>query len=236
MSLHQPDQKTEQSDTTLSGKITDVLREEIVRGIIKPGTKLNESALSKKHNVSRGPLREAINRLVSMGLITYIPHQGASVITLEIERIIDLYEIREVLEGKAAALAAKKMTADEVSNLKKLMLIHADHYKSNQGKYMQSEGDFDFHFQVIKGSRNSMLIKQLCDELYHLIRMFRHQTSLFKSRSDKALQEHQHILYAIEQKDEALAETAMRSHIKRAKESIMQHTTNAPLNIISNEH
>ena len=115
------------------------------------------------------------------------------------------------------------MTNDEVLNLKKLMLIHADHHKANQGEYMQAEGDFDFHFQIIKGSRNGMLIRQLCDELYHLIRMFRHQTSLFKSRSDNALKEHQHILYAIEQRDEALAEMAMRSHIKRAKESIMQH-------------
>ena len=85
---------------------------------------------------------------------------------------------------------------------------------------MNAEGDFDFHYQIIKGSGNAMLTQQLCNELYHLIRMFRYQTSRFKARSNRALIEHQQLIYAIEQRDSQMAEMVMRHHIARAKQSI----------------
>jgi len=66
-----------------------------------------------------------------------------------------------------------------------------------------------------------MLTNQLCNELYHLIRMFRFQTSRYKKRSNRALVEHEQLLYAIENRDSLMAEMLMRRHISRAKESIL---------------
>lgn len=214
---------SEKEDNTLSGQTTAALRESIVKGDIAPGEKLNEPSLAEKFAVSRGPLREAIRRLVAMGLVRHTPHVGATVITLELNSIIELYDVREVLEGKAAALAAINMNDQQIKNLHQVLEIHRQHHRNNAGEYMQAEGDFDFHYQIINGSGNALLKKQLFDELYHLIRMFRYQTSRYQSRSDKALIEHQQLIYAIEQRDSHLAETLMRSHIERAKESIKRY-------------
>ena len=68
-------------DRTLSDKTTTALREAIVNGTIAAGEKLNEPRLAEQFNVSRGPLREAIRRLVAMRLVTYVPHQGCLLYT-----------------------------------------------------------------------------------------------------------------------------------------------------------
>jgi len=193
------------------------------------GEKLNEPKLAEQFQVSRGPLREAIRRLVAMRLVKHVPHVGATVVTLELESILELYEVREALEGKAAALAAQNMSQLEISKLRALLELHRQHSEKNAGEYMQTEGDFDFHYQIIKGSGNQLLTDQLCDELYHLIRMFRFQTSRFKSRSNRALIEHEQLIYAIEQRDPQLAEMLMRKHITRAKSSIEDALSNAEL-------
>lgn len=210
----------EGQDDTLSGKTTMALREAIISGQLTPGEKLKEPKLAEQFKVSRGPLREAIRRLVAMRLVTYVPHQGASVVTLDIESIMELYDVREALEGKAAALAAQNMSDEEIVNLKQLLSLHQAHIESTSGEYMQAEGDFDFHYQIIKGSRNKLLAHQLCEELYHLIRMFRTQTSRSVADSEHALIEHQQLVYAIEQGDAQMAEMIMRSHVRRARKSI----------------
>lgn len=216
------DTKLEGEDKTLSGRTTAALREAIVKGDIAPGEKLNEPKLAEQFSVSRGPLREAIQRLVAMRLVRHIPHVGATVITLDYQAIMELYDVREALEGKAAALAAENMSDAEIARLRTLLDVHREHYENNAGEYMQAEGDFDFHYQIIKGSGNEMLANQLCNELYHLIRMFRFQTSRVKARSNRALIEHGQLIYAIEQRDPQMAEMLMRRHIARAKKSIQE--------------
>ena len=216
-------------DKTLSGQTTVALREAIIKGDIAPGEKLNEPKLAEQFQVSRGPLREAIRRLVAMRLVKHIPHVGATVVTLELDSILELYDVREALEGKAAALAAENMSTQDIAKLRTLLELHRQHSEDNAGEYMQTDGDFDFHYQIIKGSGNQLLTDQLCDELYHLIRMFRFQTSRFKSRSNRALIEHEQLIYAIEQRDPQLAEMLMRKHITRAKASIEHALRNAEL-------
>ena len=117
-------------DSTLSGRTTVALREAIITGQITAGEKLNEPRLAEQFSVSRGPLREAIRRLVSMRLVTYVPNQGASVVTLDPQSIIDLYEVREALEGKAAALAARNMSEQDIAKLHDLLEIHRHHHQS----------------------------------------------------------------------------------------------------------
>ena len=235
MQVAQSDIPNEYEDKTLSGLTTTALREAIITGQIPAGEKLNEPRLAEQFNVSRGPLREAIRRLVAMRLVRHIPNQGATVVTLELDSIMELYEVREALEGKAAALAARNMSDQDIAMLHQLLDVHQRHYDSNSGEYMQVEGDFDFHYLIIKGSGNELLTNQLCNELYHLIRMFRFQTSRVKTRSNRALTEHWQIIDAIEQRDQQMAELVMRSHIARAKESIRKFLTQYDNDPVSGE-
>jgi DNA-binding GntR family transcriptional regulator len=115
---------SDDQDVTLSGQTTKALREAIISGKLSPGEKLNEPRLAEQFKVSRGPLREAIRRLESMHLVTTIPHQGATVATLDIDSIMELYEVREALEGQAAALAAKNLSDDNLSKLRDLLHVH----------------------------------------------------------------------------------------------------------------
>lgn len=213
------------SEGTLATNITDTLRNAIVKGDIAPGAKLSEPKLAIEYSVSRGPLREAIRRLESINLVKHVPHEGARVITLDLPQVIEIYHVREALEGKAAALAARNMSLEQIENLKRLLGLAQKHMKDSGGEYLQAEADIDFHYQVIQGSQNQMLIRTLCEELYYLLRMYRYQSSLQPARSKQAFSEHQHLVYAIEQRDEELAEMVMRKHIVRARENIEKQLT-----------
>lgn len=215
------------TENTLASNITRTLRDAIVCGDIAPGSKLSEPKLSKEYNISRGPLREAIRRLESMKLVKYVPHGGARVITLDLPQVIEIYHIREALEGKAAALAAKNITDEGIENLKRLLKIAEEHMAATGGAYIQADADIDFHYRVIQASNNQMLIHTLCEELYYLVRMYRYKSSLQPSRSLKAFKEHQHLVLALEQRDEQLAELIMRKHIVRARENIEQQLLNS---------
>ncbi|MBX2857400.1 MAG: GntR family transcriptional regulator [Cellvibrionaceae bacterium] len=209
------------NSTTLATKITESIRTAIVSGDIAPGAKLSEAQLAMQFNSSRGPVREAIRRLEVERLVRHVPHEGARVITLERNEIVAIYQVRESLEGMAASLAAQHMSDEDIVALRQLWEQHRAH-QHQTGEYMQADGDFDFHYRIIQGSRNPYLIRQLCDDLYQLLRMFRYRSSRFISRSAVALTEHEHIVYAIEQRDSQLAELVMRRHISRAARDIAQ--------------
>jgi len=207
-------------EDTLGSHITSTLRNAIVCGDLKPGTKLSEPKLAKEYNISRGPLREAIRRLESMKLVKYVPREGARVTVLDLPQVIEIYHIREALESKAAALAARNISDEGIAKLKNLLTIAEQHMAASGGAYIQADVDIDFHYQVIQSSGNQMLIHTLCEELYYLIRMYRYQSARQPSRSQNAFKEHQHLVMALEQRDEELAEMIMRKHIVRARENI----------------
>ncbi|USD66487.1 GntR family transcriptional regulator [Vibrio sp. SCSIO 43136] len=203
-----------EKENTKSENLTGYLIEAIVEGQIPAGSKISEPELAKRFSVSRGPLREAMMRLEGLGLIERIPHVGARVITISSEHLVELYSVREALEGMAARLAATNITDAELTSLEKLLNKHSSHIDEVEGKsYFHQHGDFDFHYRIIKASRNSKLVSLLCDELYQLLRMYRYQSPRSHSRPNEALDEHKQILKAIRNKDAELAEMLMRRHI-----------------------
>jgi len=197
------------------------LRKDIVEGEIKAGSKLSETELSTKYAVSRSVIREAINRLASCHIVERKANVGARVVALTAEGIIDLYQIRESLEGMAARLAAKNMTDEEIADLNRLLNSHFQEVKNDES-YYQEAGDVDFHYRIILGSKNNHLISMLFDGLYHLVRMYRVQLGMAGPRVSAAFDEHKHIVQAISNRDEELAEILMRRHILYSRNNIEQ--------------
>ncbi len=213
-----------EKENTKSETLTELLVEAIINGDMLPGSKISEPELAKHYQVSRGPLREAIMRVEGLGLIERVPHVGARVITFSPEKLIELYAVREALEGMAARLAARYITQEELLSLELLLSTHSKHIDEVEGSsYFHQHGDFDFHYRIIKASRNRKLIALLCDELYHLLRMYRYQSPRAQSRPKEALDEHKYILQAIRNRDEELAEMLMRRHISGSRKLIEQH-------------
>lgn len=206
---------------TLSDQVFRRLQDDIVLGVLAPGVKLGEAELARRYGVSRGPLREAIRRLESRKLVERIAHVGARVTQLKAEDLIEIYRVREALEGMAARLAAEHMSPDEVSALHDLLSQHEQQQDLREDvAYFQREGDLDFHYRIILGSHNQTLVDLLIGELYHLVRMYRYQFSTVSNRPQKALAEHRRIVEAIESGDGEMAELLMRRHIGRARENI----------------
>ncbi len=195
------------------------LRADIVEGELKAGQKLSEAELSTKYGVSRAVIREAMNRLESSFLVERKANVGARVASLTVEGLIELYQVRESLEGMAARLAAKNMTEKEIVDLNKLLSKHFDKVKGGES-YYQEAGDLDFHYRVILGSKNQHLINMLINGIYHLVRMYRVQLGMAGPRVTTAFDEHQQVVKAISNRDEELAELLMRRHILYSKNNI----------------
>lgn len=204
---------------TASDKTFFQLRKDIVEGIIDSGSKLSETELSTKYFVSRAIIRESINRLQACHLVERKANIGARVVSLTNDGLIELYQVRESLEGMAARLAAKNMSDNEIDDLKSLLNTHLKTVQSD-GSYYQDAGDVDFHYRIVLGSKNSHLIKTLIEGNYHLIRMYRVQLGMSGPRVTTAFDEHQHIVEAISNRDPELAEMLMRRHIAYTRKSL----------------
>jgi DNA-binding GntR family transcriptional regulator len=210
---------------TLAERVFTRLQDDIVLGVLKPGARLGEAELATRYGVSRGPLREAIRRLESRKLLQREAHIGARVASLSLPDLIEIYRVREALEGMAARLAASCMTKEEVAGLHEVLHQHEQQQDLKEDTaYFQREGDLDFHYRIIQGSHNSKLADLLIGEIYHLVRMYRYQFSAVANRPQKALAEHRRIVEAIEAGDGDLAEMLMRRHIGRARENIEQQS------------
>ena len=208
-------------EQTLSDKVCLELTQAIVTGELPQGEKLSEADLATRYGTSRGPLREAIRKLEGMRLVTRVPHTGARVVNLNIETMADLYQVREALEGMACRVAANTMTQTEITTLNALLDQHEKQINAANGQqYLQSDGDFDFHYLIAKGSKNQLLIDLLSGELYQLLRMCRFRTVKLAKRTTLALQQHRHIMQAIATHDGELAELLMRRHISNAWKTI----------------
>ena len=209
---------------TLSEHVFRQIQSAIVKGEIAPGSKISEPELARTYGISRGPLREAIHRLEGQRLLVRVPHVGARVVALSGAELIELYEIRESLEGMACRLAAERMSEEAIADLRRVLQLHEQDaaFQAGVGYYHQ-EGDFDFHYRIIQGSGNQTLARMLCDELYQLVRMYRLQFSAVPNRPRQAYAEHHRILDAIADRDGELAELLMRRHIAASKRNIERH-------------
>ncbi|MCJ8162091.1 GntR family transcriptional regulator [Acinetobacter zhairhuonensis] len=209
---------------TLTDQIFRKIQTAIVSGEIAAGSKISEPELARVYGISRGPLREAIHRLEGQKLVERTAHVGARVVSLSHQQLFELYQIRENLEGLACRLAAQSIDKQQILNLREVLHMHAQDpdFKEGKGYYLQ-EGQDDFHYCIIKNCGNKTLEKMLCDELYHLIRMYRVQYSKTPNRPHKALSEHIRILDAIAEGDAELAELLMRRHIASSYQNIQQH-------------
>jgi DNA-binding GntR family transcriptional regulator len=209
---------------TSADRVFEALQDAIVRGELLPGSRVGEAELAERFGTSRGPLREALRRLESRRLVERTPHVGIRIAALSYGALIELYYLREALEGMAARLAALNMSEDEIAGLEALLAAHEeDEALKADTAYFQQEGDLDFHYRVIKGSHNTALTELLIGELYHRIRMYRYQFSAYANRPQKAFGEHQRIVEAIAGRDGDLAEMLMRRHISSARQNIEKH-------------
>lgn len=195
----------------LSDRIREALESEIVSGKLDAGSKIDEQELMDRFEVSRTPAREAILQLISAGLVTTLPRQGAVVATLSLPEYIAMLEILMELEGLAARLSARRMPMAQRKQLEQANeACKRAAAKDDAEEY--GKANRSFHEIIYDGSLNDVLAKQLRSMR---LRMRHPQRTLFDrpNRIRNSLVEHQVILQAILLGDEDAAYRAMTSHI-----------------------
>lgn len=208
---------------TIADRLFLDLRRAILEGELPAGKKISEPELASIYGVSRGSLREAISKLENCNLVTRRPNIGARIVSFSIDQLMEIYQIREAMEGMAARLAAKNMTEQELLHLKTLVARHKDSMANTErpakNDYSQ-DADLDFHFCIIQGSKNQRLLTMLCQDLYDLVRFYRMRLS--PAFSSTAMQEHELIVQALERRDGEMAELLMRYHVRASRDRAKQ--------------
>ena len=198
--------------------IFHLLREEILTGVHPPGTPFREIPLTERFEVSRTPIRAVLSRLEQERLLVRID-RGLRVPEADPERVIQVYDLRIQLEGTAAGEAAR---AHQLSDLLKLeALLARDRSLEHPDEQQRISTNLEFHDAIWQATHNPVLIDLLGRLNTHLIH-YPTSTLSVGGRWERALDEHEAILKAIEDRDEERASNLLREHMKDAKRTRLQ--------------
>ncbi len=202
----------EQGRIPLSRQAYERLRDQIITLKLAPGTLLDEAELMASLGLGRTPIREALQRLACEGLVVIRPRRGTYVAPLSLTDLQQIFELRQELEGYAAALAAERATVQDIAALEQA-LAPLGQVPEPSSPYFYIDVDWAFHRALAATTHNPFLQDQL-GNLYNL------HLRLWYSVAEKLgpvreLGEHHHaILQAIECHDCHAAEAGMRKHIQ----------------------
>lgn len=185
----------------------------IASGQLAPGARLRETELSEQFGLSRTPIREALRALEADGLVQHQPRQGAVVRQLDHAEVVELYEMRAVLEGTAARLAAR--TASEVE-LQALSALNDEFAAAAADPATAAELNRQFHRTLIGAARNRFLVRAV-EGLRKTLLILGPTTMIVEARVKEATSEHAAIISALQDRDGIRAESLMRTHIETAQ-------------------
>jgi DNA-binding GntR family transcriptional regulator len=203
---------------TLWQRVHERLREQIFSGELEPGAELAEVALSEQLGVSRGPVREALGRLASEGLVTVRPRRGAVVRSLSAEEFLELYQVREALEVMAVKLAVPRLRAEDFAELQALADTMARHAQRDEvGAFF--EANVAFHSRLLAASGNGKL-QELYGQLVGQLGRYRLRSLMLRGNLQRSVAEHAAILRAAKRGDAERAAHLMSEHIRVPQRSL----------------
>jgi DNA-binding GntR family transcriptional regulator len=182
-------------------RVRDLLEEAILGGELKPGERLRAEALAQRFGTSRTPIREALLQLEGQGLVEVEPNRGAVVRTFDRDDVLDLYEVRALLEPAAAARAARRISAGDIERLDELCAVE-DQLVANEV----------FHRIILEAAQSARLMVAM-RAATGIPRNFR--TAFWHDERQRAesLMCHRRLVSAFRARDAQLAEATMRMHI-----------------------
>lgn len=185
---------------------------------LKPGARINEVELANRLGGSRTPLREALNRLVAEGFLTFRRRQGFYCREFQPRNIHELYQLRSVIECAAARLACEHASEEELDQLSEFLDETGLGLSETQTEKLVSF-DEHFHEAIMSMTRNAEMIRVL-ENVNARIKFFRWLD--MESRRDSTQIEHRQILDAIRQRDSGLAAECVGAHIARRMDQITE--------------
>ena len=193
------------------------LRKFLLSGALGPGDRLGEVELADRFGISRTPVREALRRLAAEGLVEISPNRGARVIEWSRDDLVEIYELRAMLEGQGAAWAATRMKEEDIDELDRLceqMEALAAQRRPDHSKIATLNAQL--HQTILDAAASPRLVAVLTAVVHAplIVGTFRQYTPESLARS---MTHHRDLVAAIRARDPAWAGSAMRSHIYAAK-------------------
>lgn len=209
-----------QSYQPLREQVYSVIRSAVLSGALHPGDQLTEVGIAEQLNVSRTPAREAIHMLEQEGLIVLVPRKGAFVTGIKSKKeISDIFQVRIVLEGLAAALAAERITPRHIADLN----YHIEQVNScieNEDVKGCIRIDTAFHKLICQAADNEVL-ERILDNLFEQITRFRAASLTGQDRMKAALEEHKELADALAARDPQRARDVAIKHLHGAEERVL---------------
>ncbi|SOD59097.1 transcriptional regulator, GntR family [Streptomyces zhaozhouensis] len=203
-------------NNTYAQATESVLREMILDGSIGPGQRLNEVTLASSLGISRGPLREAIQRLTSEGLLTVISHRGAFVRTFSRDEIVELYELRAALELHAVRLVCARASDAELEDLDALLSDTESRMRESTGHTYPQE--LDFHLRLVLLAGNQALMRSAL-EVHRQLSLARSMSGQRPTRARAAVVEHAELVAVLRARDLERATALMIRHLDHSMAS-----------------
>lgn len=201
-------------------RVYDFLKAAIMAGDIPAGARITEEFVSEKVGVSRTPIREALHKLATEGYVNMPPNQGARVAEWSRQDLIEITELRAVLESFGAGVSAQKISAINLEALDKLCDEMEAAARLGTAADMEkiTQLNSDFHMLIIKSSGNIRLV-DLIGHLAHPLLVQRRFSEFNTKRLQRSMGHHRELVEALRAKDTEWASATMRSHILGSRQS-----------------
>lgn len=203
---------------SLAQEVYGKLKELIIYNKIQPGDIITVGEMAGRFNVSKTPVRDSLNALKHEGLIEVLPYKGYFVSRVDIKILLDLFQMRTILEGAAAELAAKNATAEIIEGLTALAYKDLTS-QENTVSFMQT--NFNFHMAIAAASGNQYLCKSLSNVLEQLQRVL--YTDLISGDPEQMQKEHQELVQCIINQDHNEAKRLVNTQIEATRKRILKN-------------
>ena len=204
----------------LGVQAADVLRDDILSGVLQPGQQITEEGLAKQLGVSRSTIRSSIQQLVHEGIVHYEPYKGNYVRPLTAQDVWEIYTLRNVLESLASRLAAKSIAEEGKAQLEAaLNVLKRAIVNSEQPAIV--DADFALHMIIVELSQHKLLLAQY-KQLENLTRLYMNTLSGYRANLDELLAEHVTLVAAIISGDVDGAEKMASEHNVRDGQFLKQ--------------
>lgn len=245
MSIHRPRRSSGPAKETGASRVHTVLREQILRMEIPPGTPLDENRLAERFKLSRSPIREALVRLSGDGLVHILPNRSTIVAPMDFRRIPEFLDALDLLQRVTARLAALNRTTEDLVAIREAQRAYETAIASSI-KSLNSVATIDenyrFHMTIARAGRNVYFVdlyRRLLDEGRRMLHLHFEYEKLGKEFTvAKMAKDHTDIVEAVEARDAERAEAVAHAHAIQFRGRFMQFlnrnlTADVPLNIQS---
>lgn len=209
---------------TLSQTVCEHVTDEIIRGKLSPGVRLDEQSLADRFGVSRSPIRDALRQLAATRLVLYVPHRGFSVAAVDSAELDGLFETAGEIEALCAKLCALRSGPAERKHLELVHQRGAEALKARDAKGYSRLND-ELHMLIYAGARNNAL-KEIALNLRQRLAPFRSRIFFTTdNRMQASHREHSELIASILAHDSGAAAKAMQEHAARSAMNALRYFT-----------